>query len=216
VVERTAPGSPEREAERQAARAAKGEGEPTASRVPVGPVTAPNQPTPEERAEQIAQVERRLRGVEEPTTIGPGAVDVLHLGRILGARQEILRGPRAPRPAAPEARTYPEVERVIQQIAPDALTPAEARGTPAADSFAEARQVARDLASRLDVAQQQRQESIELRLGDNYNGVRDRAAMITELERIIQLVRDALPHHAAGVVNVDVFFGERWVSRGRV
>jgi hypothetical protein len=75
--------------------------------------------------------------------------------------------------------------------------------------------VARDLASRLDVAQQQRQESIELRLGDNYNDVRDRAAMITELERIIQLVRDALPHHAAGVVNVDVFFGERWVSRGR-
>jgi hypothetical protein len=209
VVEHTAPGSPEREAERQAARAAKGEGEPTAPHVPVGPVTPLNQPTPEERAEQVAQVERRLRGVAEPTKIGPGGVDVLHVGRIFfGARQGI------PQTAPPEARSYPEVERVIQQIGPDALTPAEARGTPEADSFAEARQVARDLASRLDIAQQQHQESIELRLGDNYNGVRDRTAMITELERIIQLVRDALPHHAAGVVNVDVFFGERWVSRG--
>jgi hypothetical protein len=95
------------------------------------------------------------------------------------------------------------------------LIPTEARGTPAADSFADAGEVARDLARRLDIAQQQHQESIELRLGDNYNRVGDRAAMIAEIERIIQLVRDALPHHAAGVVHVDVFFGDRLVSRGR-
>jgi hypothetical protein len=65
------------------------------------------------------------------------------------------------------------------------------------------------------VAQQHGQESIELRLGDSYHRVRDRATIIAEIERIIQLVRDALPHHAAGVINIDVFFGERWVSRGR-
>ena len=189
LVESTAPGKPERPME-------------------------PPGPTSEKRAEQTAGVVRALRGEPEPEGLKPVSIDVLHAARIARGLPGALRAPQEPRTAPPEARTYPEVERVIQQVAPDALTPAEARGTPEADSFAEARQVARDLASRLDVAQQQRQESIELRLGDNYNGVRDRAAMITELERIIQLVRDALPHHAAGVVNVDVFFGERWASRG--
>jgi Domain of unknown function (DUF4157) len=215
VAERTAPGSPEREEEREAEQVAKGNAQPTRTRIPAGEAAPPGIPTPEERIEQVEQVGRRIRGEEEPTTIGPVSVDVLHLARIWGARQEILQGPKAPRPTPPEARTYSEVERVTQQLAPETLVPAEARGTARADDFADAQLVARDLARRLDVAQQQGQESIELRLGDNYNRVRDRATIIAEIERIIQLVRDALPHHAAGVINVDVFFGNRLVSRGR-
>jgi hypothetical protein len=38
--------------------------------------------------------------------------------------------------------------------------------------------------------------------------------MIAEINRIIQLIRDALPHHATNVKFVDVFFGERLVTRG--
>jgi Domain of unknown function (DUF4157) len=177
------------------------------------PIEPPG-PTPEERAEQAAGVVRGLRGEPEPEGFGPVPIDVLRAARIARGLPGALRGPQASRPAPPEARTYPEVESAIQQIAPNALTPAEARGTPTADSFADAREVARDLARRLDIAQQQHQESIELRLGENYNRVRDRDAMVAEIERIIQLVREALPHHAAGVTYVDVFFGERWVTRG--
>jgi hypothetical protein len=215
VAERTAPGSPEREEEKEAELAAKGKAEPSRTRISAREAATPGIPTPQERVEQVEQVQRRIRGEEEPTTIGPVSVDVLRLGRILGSRQEILRGPNRPLPTPPEARAYPEVERAIQQLATETLVPVEVRGTARADDFADARLVARDLARRLDVAQQQGQEGIELRLGDSYNHVRDRAAMIAAIERIIQLVRDALPHRAAGVINVDVFFGTRIVSRGR-
>lgn len=214
VFERTAPGSPEREEEKDAERIAKGEAEPSRTRIPAREVATPGLPTPEERLEQMAQLGRRIRGEEEPTTIGPGSVDVLHLARVFGARQEILRGPRTPRPTLPEARTYPQVEQAIQQITPDALIPAEVRGTPRTDSFADAQEVARDLARRLDVAQQQGQDTIHLRLGDNYNQVRDRRGMIDAIERIIQLIRDALTHHASNVKYVDVYFGESLVTRG--
>ena len=213
VFERTAPGSPEREEEKEAERIAKGEAEPSRTRIPAREVATPGLPTPEERLEQVAQLGRRIRGEEEPTTIGPGSVDVLHLARVFGARQEILRGPRTPRPTLPEARTYPEVERAIQQITPDALTPPEARGTPQADFFADAREVARDLSRRLDVAQQQGQDTIDLRFGDNYNQVRDGTAMMGEIERIVALIREALPHHAAAVRFVDVYFGNKLVTR---
>ena len=189
VFERTAPGSPEREEEREAESIAKGEAEPSRTRIPAREGAVPGVPTPEERIEQVEQLGRRIRGEEEPTTIGPFSVDVLHMGRVFGAREEILRGPRAPRPAPPEARTYPEAERAIQQLAPNALVPASFVGPQRPAILQMTRLVASDLARRLDVAQQQSQEKIDLRLGDNYNSVRDRAAMIAEINRIIQLIR---------------------------
>ena len=73
--------------------------------------------------------------------------------------------------------------------------------------------MARDLARRLDVEQQQGQDTIDLRFGVNYNQVRDRSAMISEIERIVALIREALPHHAAAVRFVDVYFGNRLVTR---
>jgi hypothetical protein len=214
VYERTEPGSAEREEEEAASRRAHGEPEPPGGSVRPRAVL-PEQPSQEERMEQIAQIDRRQHGVDEPTVVGPVSVDLLRMRRVFGARREILHGTREPRPAPPAARDFPGLAQAIQSIAPDALTPAQARGTEAADSFAGAREVAEDLARRLDVAQQQRVESIELRLGENYHSVRDRAAMIAEVNRIIQIVRNALPHHASNVRYVDVYFGSRWVSRGQ-
>jgi hypothetical protein len=170
----------------------------------------------QQQAEKEAQLLRQGQGTEEPTEIGPVSIDLPRAGRILRGLPEAIRGPRTPRPAPPEARTYPQVEQAIQQITPDALIPTEARGTPQASAFADAQEVARDLAGRLDIAQQQGQDTIVLRLGDNYNGVRDRRAMIDAAEHIIQLIREALSHHASSVRYVDVYFGERLVTRGMV
>jgi hypothetical protein len=192
LAESSAPGEPERPAMPSAAEEAQ------------------------QRAEKEAQLLRQGQGTEEPTEIGPVPVDLPRVGRILRGLPEAIRGPRTPRPTPPEARTYPQVEQAMRQIAPDALIPAEARGTPQASAFADAHEVARDLARRLDIAQQQGQDTITLRLGDNYNGVRDRRAMIDAAERIIQLIREALPHHASSVKYVDVYFGERLVTRGVV
>jgi Domain of unknown function (DUF4157) len=189
LVESTAPGEPER---------------------PEIPSAAEEE---QQRAERAAQLSRQLRGEEEPTEVGPVSVDIPRAVRIVRGLPEAIRGPRTPRLAPPETRTYPPVEQAIESLSPDALIPAEARGTARAGSFADTREVARDLARRLDVAQQQGQDTIDLRLGDNYNQVRDRTAMIREIERIVTLIRDALPHHAAIVRFVDVYFGNRLVTR---
>jgi hypothetical protein len=190
LVERTAPGEPDRPETPSAAEAAQ------------------------QQSERAAQLARQASGTPEPTEIGPVSVDILRLGRIARGLPEAIRGPRSSAPAPPAARSYSEVDRAIQQIAPDALIPVEARGTARADSFADARELARDLARRLDVAQQQGIDTISLNLGDNYNAVRDRGAMVEAVQRIIQAVRDALPHHASRVRYVDVYFGTRLVTRG--
>jgi hypothetical protein len=140
-------------------------------------------------------------------------VDVLRLGRIAGGLGEAWRGPA---PAPTEARAYPAVDQAIEQIAANALIPAAARGGQGASSYADARDLARDVARRLDIAQQRNTAAIELRLGENYNTARDRAAMIAEVERIVLLIRDALPHHASAVNEVNVFFGDRWVRSIRL
>ncbi len=212
LVERTAPGSAEREEERQAERIRRGEA--TGPRIPRRTATDPLAVRPEDQMDRIAQIERAITGREEPTVIGPGSVDLLHLGRIARGLPDTIRGPRRPTRRV-EARSFPEVESAIGQVSPDALIPAEARGGADADSFADAREFAAQVARELDVAQQRSQDSITIRLGDNYNQVRDRRALVAEIERIIQMIRDALPHHASNVNFVDVFFGESWATRGR-
>ena len=212
MIKSSAPGSPERQEEQEATRLARGEAEPTAPRVPSPLARLPEQPSAVERLERDIEVERAIRGAPEPTEIGPVPVDILRLGRIISGLPRALRPPRR-RSDQPQARTYPKVEQVIQQISTDALIPAEARGTPQADDLADARLVARDLARRLDIAQQQGRESIMLRLGSNYNKARDRSAIIGEIARIIRLIRDALPHQAVSVAYVDVYFGNRLATR---
>ncbi len=181
-----------------------------------GPETGENteRTGPAAEAEKSAQIMRRLRGEDEPKTIGPAKVDVLQLGRILRGLPGAINPP-APRNVQPEAQGYAQVEVAIAQIPQDALTPAEARGAAQAGSFADAREFARDLARQIDVAQQQRRDTVSIRLADNYNQVRDRQTMRAAVENIIGQVRAALPHHGSNVVNVDVYFGAKLVTRGR-
>jgi hypothetical protein len=169
----------------------------------------PKEPTSQERFERTVEDIRKAQGKPSPTTYGPYSVDVLRLGRIVQGLPQAWRGPRTPPPAGPQARSYPEVDKAIGQIAADALVPAAARGKPEAGEYADAREVAGDLARKLDLAQQQQQAAVELRLGANYSGVADRGEIEAQLERIVAIVRDALPHHATNVRQVTVFYGGR-------
>lgn len=178
------------------------------------------EPGSQKRFEELMKQSQREQGSETkerrfppPPFPFPLKVDVLRAGRIIRGLPEAIQGPRSTRKTEPEARSYPEVERVIEQIPPDALTPTEVRGTKAAGDFADAQEFARELARRLDIAQQQGQDTTDLRLGDNYNQMRDRTAMISEIERIVALIREALPHHASVIRFVDVYFGDRLATR---
>ena len=198
--------------------------------------TAPAEPTPEQQIAQwrFDQEAKQLRSGED--AVGPFSVDVWRAGRIISGLPEAIRGPQ---PAQPEMRDFPEVERGIQElISADALVPGEIRqrqqqaerafefagpreeeslrrelrATEAvATSFADAREVARGLAQEMDRAHRSRQNSVELRLGDNYNQVTNRRSIFSELERIALLVRRRLPQQAAGVRTINVYFGDRLV-----
>ena len=183
LVERSAPGEPDQPQE-------------------------PKQPTSSERVDQFMRDWRRQTGQPEPTQYGPYSVDVLRVTRIARGLPQAWRGP-ASQSTAPAARSYAEVDRAISQISVDALIPAEARGGPDAGNYADAQEVARGVERLLDVAQQQQQDNIVLRLPANYNNVRDPAAILAELGRIIRLVRDALPHHASSVRYASIVFGDR-------
>ena len=69
------------------------------------------------------------------------SVDILRAARIAGGLSEAIRGSGPSPPPSAQARAHPEVDQAIGQIAPDELVPAEVRGTPAAKSFADAREV---------------------------------------------------------------------------
>jgi hypothetical protein len=179
--------------------------------------TAPAPPRPEIQEsmwafDRQASELRRGEGV-----IGPGSVDVLRVARIARGWGEAWNQPQPQRQPSPDARTYPAVDQAIGQIAADSLVPAEARGTPSAGEYADARAVAHELARQLDIAQQQGRDSVGLQLGANYSDVRDPEAITRELARLVVLIRDALPHHAEKVRQVNVFFGTRsvrWIPVG--
>jgi hypothetical protein len=174
------------------------------------------EPTSEEKFERGVEDVRRMRGQPSPTTIGPYSVDVLRAARIAQGLGQAWSGKTPPKPASgPAARTYPQVDAAIEKIAADALVPAAARGKPEADNYAEAREVARDLARRLDIAQQQQQTSVDLRLPASYASAPDRATLLQALENIVHALRDGLPHHASAVRQVNVWFGDRlarWIA----
>jgi hypothetical protein len=169
----------------------------------------PKEPTSEERFERTVEDVRRAQGKPVPTTYGPYSVDVLRLGRIAQGLPGAWRGPAAQPAAGPQARSYPDVDKAIQQIAADALVPAAARGKPEASNYADAREVASDLARRLDIAQQQHSTAVDVRLGINYASLTDRGDIESQLARIVAIIRDALPHHATSVRQVNVFYGDR-------
>ena len=144
--------------------------------------------------------------------IGPFGVDLNRIFNIGKGLPGAVKSPPSPTKAV-EARSYPQVDAVIAKISKTMLVPAEAKGTANADNFADAQLVARDLARQLDIAYQQKNDSVTLQLGPNYNGVKDREDMIREAIKLVQIIRDALPHQALGVRFVDLYFGARLVQR---
>ena len=205
LIAGSAAGSPEAQEEAEAARVASGEAEP-GPRISRPPVRDPGVPDAIERSDELASIDRAIRGEEEPTEIGPGSVDVLRIGRILGGLGAAIEGPQRP---GPEARSYASVERIITAISREALIPAGVRGTGRAGSFADAQLMARDFARRLDLAQQRNQGTVQIRLGANYRGVRDRGAVLGEVERIVRRIAAAMPHRASNVDRVLVYIGNR-------
>ena len=169
-------------------------------------------PSPAKQQDEIIDKMRAARGLPQPKTIGPGSVDILGLGRIL----RDLPGTIKPKPPAPPTPSAPgaDVEQAIGKIPNDSLMPREARGTPQAGEFVDAAQdVARDLAGKIESAQKKGQEAVDLRLPDAYNHVKDRPAMIDAVISLVKAVREASPNHGLAVKYVDVYFGNRLVTR---
>ena len=83
----------------------------------------------------------------------------------------------------------------------------------AVGTFEDAREVAGRLAALLDIAHQERSTEVDLPLVGAYNSVKERRKIYGELVRIARLVRNRLPHHAAGVTRVNVYFGAKMVLR---
>jgi hypothetical protein len=144
--------------------------------------------------------------------VGPFGVDLNRIFNFGKGLPGALKSPPSQTKAV-EARSYPQVNAVIDKISKTLLVPAEAKGTSNADNFADAQLVAQALALQLDIAHQQKNDSITLQLGPYYNGVKDRVDMIREVIKLVQLIRDALPHQATGVRTVDIYFGDRLVQR---
>ena len=142
--------------------------------------------------------------------IDPLSVDVLQVGRILKGLPGAWKGPPPKSAQTPQPREVPALDKALETISTDALIPANVRGTAAAGDYADAQEVARGLARSLDVAHQKQAPSVDLRLGDNYEKVKDPAAILSEVQRIIGVVKAALPHHAPGIA-VQVFFGNKLV-----
>jgi hypothetical protein len=169
-------------------------------------------PSPAKQQDEIVDKMRAARGLPQPKSIGPGSVDVLGLARTLRDLPATIK----PKPPAPPTQSAPgaDVEQALRKIPNDSLMPAEARGTPQAGEFVDAAQdVARDLAGKIASAQKKGQEAVDLRLPDSYNHIKDRAAMIEAVINLVKAVREASPNHGSPVQFVDVYFGNRLVTR---
>jgi hypothetical protein len=171
------------------------------------PYVSPETQRQQQEFDRQAKEARR----NDKTVVGPFSVD---LNRILNIGKRLPKALEKPkhRPkqgGAPNAA----LDAAIASIDKDALTPAEARGGPKANEFADPELVARAIAADLDRAQAGKERSIMLRLDAIYAGVKDRDAIIAEVARIARLVRDALPHRASEVQAIDLYFGDKMVRR---
>jgi hypothetical protein len=169
-------------------------------------------PSPAKQQDEIIDKMRAARGLPQPKTIGPGSVDILGLGRFFRDLPGTIK-PTPPPSVTPSAPSD-DVEQAIGKIPNDSLVPPEARGTSQADEFAStAQDVARDLAAQINLVQKKGGDTVNLRLPDSYNHVKDRSAMIDAVIKLVKTVRDASPNHGLPVKYIDVYFGGRLVTR---
>jgi hypothetical protein len=167
-------------------------------------------PDPKKRLDDEMDKMRAARGGPQGHGIGPVAVDPFAIGRVI---KDVTSKPKSPARNI-QPRDYPEVDQAISKIAPDALMPPEAKGKGSEGEYVDqAQDVARDLAAKLDVAQQKNSEMVELHLPPAYHRSQSRPAMIDAVVKMVQAIRQALPHHASNVQYVDLFFGDMRVQR---
>jgi hypothetical protein len=118
-----------------------------------------------------------------------------------------------PKPSRPQATLDPQAEAAVARVDPNALIPAQARGTAQATGYAEAAEFARAVAFKLDAAQKAKNASVSMELGAEYASVKDRGAIYESARQIILAIRDALPDKASEVNEVWLTVNGRQVFR---
>jgi hypothetical protein len=161
--------------------------------------------TSQERFDEYMDDQRKRSGVEEKK-YGPYSVDLFRLGRIVQGLPEALKGPKKKAQPAP-VELPSEVYSAAGQLDKKLLTPPG--GNP--DDYADVQAVAEGLARELDSSQRAGQNQAVIDLGNTYNNVKDREPIFSGIRQIAEKMRQALPHHAAGVRSVNVVIGGQLV-----
>ena len=118
-----------------------------------------------------------------------------------------------PKPSPPPAAADPRADAAVAGVDPQALIPAEVRGTDRATGFADAADFARDVAGKLEAAQKAKKYSLYLELGAEYASVKDRGTIYEAAKQIILRMRDARPDKASEVTEVWLMISGRQVFR---
>jgi len=177
--------------------------------------TPPGYVSPEDKGKNIGDTLAAMRGGTVPGGFGPVKVDIFQLGRIAKGAGGVLK-PTQTKPAPVQSEDYPSVTAAIAKMPKDALVPAEAKGKGDPGEWADTAEFALAVAREMDKAQKSKQTECTITLGANYETVKGREALRDAVEAIIQQLRDALPHHAAGVKYVIVKTGRTTLTRGMV
>jgi hypothetical protein len=182
-----------------------------------GPDASRPPPTPrdlEKEGDDAIDRHQQIQGKPGQDT-KTASFDVLRAARIAAGLGQAWKDQPNPQ-KQPEARSTDAIAAAVKKIAPDALVPAEARGTKDADQYAGADQFARDLAAQIDIALQKGRDSVSMQLGVSFAAVKDRGALIKAVENIIATIRAGFPNNAATVVNIDIKVADKYITRGRV
>jgi hypothetical protein len=106
------------------------------------------------------------------------------------------------------------VEAAIASVSDSSLLPDGVKGTADASEYiTNAQDMARLVARDLDVAQQKKSTTVDIRLPDAYGNVKDKSEIVARVAAIIRLVRNALPHHASQVMYIDIYVGKHLAQR---
>jgi hypothetical protein len=164
---------------------------------PDRPIEVPGDVPPDKQADDMA---KRMGG--NPPSIHN--LDVLGAWRVIQGLGGVVH-PKDTKPAAPQANVDEAVAAVVRSVAKDALLPAEAKGG-GGDWVDDAQTFALELAKQMDLAQSGADHEAVLTLPASYDGIKDKGAIISAIQTIVQKLRDARPDHASNV-KVTVYVG---------
>jgi len=110
------------------------------------------------------------------------------------------KGPKPNLPQAPLASEQAAIDKIIQALNDDALIPAAAKGTPQAENFASAKELAKDIANKLAAAEAKKQSTVTIEINPDYAHAADLREIFANMENIVQRLAEVLP---GGVKDVD-------------